>query len=458
MKALLIALFGSFFFIGNSFAVEFSGHTPPPDSSSSIIDKTAALYLIDEGKKLLNQGRTRDALQKFREAFVKDKYNSKAAYWIGEAHYKLDNFGYALRYGKTAEALSQASDGDVFFLLGRAYHRQNILDSAKMNYELADIQLSQALKKAYNLGLYLEEIKYALSVSNYERKYQKELLGDNINSGYDDYNALISDDGKTMYFVSRRPETKGSNINPDDQRYFEDIYISRWDSENNEWGRGVNEIDRLNSNGFDALNYISKDGMEAYLTINTSILDQKKVTKSSDICISNFTKEHRWSVPKPIKNKTINTSFFDGAPTLTEDGSIMYFVSDREGNKSKSDIYVVEKVGNSWGTAKKLPMNVNTTENETTPYITPDNKFLFYSSNGKKGMGGYDVYVTENMGDGTWGEPVNLGPDFNTVNDDIFFKYYPELNKGVISTYTLEGQKSSMDIYELKLEGWKIPK
>lgn len=428
----------------------------PTDSSSSIIDRTAALYLIEEGKKFFLEGKSRDALRKFREAYVRDKYSYRAAYWIGEAHYSMDNYGYALKYAKIAESLSQATDGDVFFLIGKAYHRQNYLDSARMNYGLADIQLSNAKKKVYNLQQFLTEIEYAQSVADQELKYERVLMGSNVNSGYDDYSAVITGGGNEMFFVSRRPDTKGGNINPEDQRYFEDIYYTRWDEENNEWTRASNDVERLNSEGFDAISHISEDGTVAYLTVNTSVVDVKNPTRSSDICISERTKEDRWSTPRPIKNKTINTSYFDGAPTLTADGNTMYFVSDREGERFKSDIYVVYKDGNKWGEAEKLPMTVNTIGNETTPFITPDNRYLFFSSDGRKGMGGYDIYVTENLGD-SWSEPKNLGPNFNTVNNDIFFKYYPELKKGILSTYRLQGNKASMDIFEILLEGWKIP-
>ncbi|HZH86452.1 MAG TPA: hypothetical protein VFD77_03980 [Brumimicrobium sp.] len=438
------------------FSAERNSYPLPTDSSSSIIDRTAALYLIEEGKKVFIQGKTRDALRKFREAYVRDKFSYKAAYWIGEAHYSLDNYGYALKYGKIAESLSQGADGDVFFLIGRSYHRQNQLDSARMNYNLADVQLSTAKKNAYNIQQFIDEIKYAQSVADVELKYERVLMKENINSGYDDYSTVISSDGKELFFVSRRPDTKGGNLNPEDQRYFEDIYYAKWDEETNDWGKATNDVERLNSEGFDAISHISEDGSEVYLTINTSVLDIKKTTKSSDICVSERTKEGRWSSPKPIKNKTINTSYFDGAPSLTGDGNTMYFVSDREGEKFKSDIYVVYKEGRKWGSAKKLPMSINTVGNETTPFITPDNRYLFFSSDGRKGMGGYDVYVSENLGDG-WSEPKNLGPNFNTVNNDIFFRYYPNLKKAMLSTYRLQGNKASMDIFKILLDGWEIP-
>lgn len=428
----------------------------PTDSTSSIIDRTAALYLIDEGKKFFNQGKMRDALRKFREAYVRDKYSARAAYWIGRAHYNMDNYGYALKYAKIAEALSEADDGEVFMLLGEAYHRQALLDSARMNYDLAKIQLSNAKKRAYNVQQKIDEIAFAQSVMNNERVAEKELLETQVNSGYDDYGAVLSKDGKTIYFISRRPDTKGGNINPDDQRYFEDVYFSIWDEEAGEWTEASNDIERLNSEGFDAVSHVTEDGNTVYMTVNTSVLDKRNTTQSSDICVAERTKEDRWNTPKAISNKTINTSFYDGNPTLTADGNTMYFVSGRDGDKTLSDIYVVEKNGRTWGEAKKLPMSVNTTGNETTPYITPDGRYLFFSSDARDGMGGYDVYVTENLGD-SWSEPKNLGPTFNTVNNDIFFKYYPSLNKALISTYRLQGNKASMDIFELMLEGWKIP-
>ena len=438
----------------SSFAAEKT--VVPTDSTSNIIDRTAALYLIDEGKKFFNQGKMRDALRKFREAYVRDKYSARAAYWIGRAHYNMDNYGYALKYAKIAESLSQADDGDVFMLLGEAYHRQALLDSARMNYDLAKIQLSNAKKRAYNINQKITEIAYAQSVNTEEPVSEKVLISDNVNSGYDDYGSVLSSDGKTIYFISRRPDTRGGNINPDDQRYFEDVYFATWDEDAGDWTESSNDIERLNSDGFDAVSHVTEDGNTVYMTVNTSILDLNNTTESSDICIAERTKEDRWNTPKPIKNKSINTSFYDGNATLTADGRTMYFVSGREGDKSLSDIYVVENDGKRWGEAQKLPMSVNTLGNETTPYITPDGRYLFFSSDAREGMGGYDVYVTENLGN-TWSEPKNLGPTFNTVNNDLFFKYYPKLNQGFVSTYRLQGNKASMDIFKFDLEGWKIP-
>lgn len=453
---ILCVLISSFYSFGNERSKSFFVY--PPDSSSSLVDRASAALLIDEGKQLLNQGKTRDALTRFRQAQIKDKYNARAAYWIGRAHYNLSNYGYALIYAKQAESLSQASDGDVFFLLGQSYHRINELDSARMNYDLANVQLSKAKKRVHNISRLIEEIEFAEKLNNQETPWKRELIKGPVNSGFDDYAAIKVPEMMKLYFVSRRPDTQGGGLNPDDQRYFEDIYVATWNEEEGIWDSVTNELGKINTIGFDAVGHLADGGKRMYMTENTAIVDMKTHTRSSDICVAEMSNQGRWSNPKPIKNKTINTSYFDGTPTLTEDENTMYFVSDRRGDGHMSDIFVVEKIGRKWGDAKPLPNNINTPGNETTPYITPDGKFLFFSSDGLLGMGGYDIYVSENLGNGLWSDPINLGPEFNSVNNDTHFRYYPELKKAFLSSYRIQGEKASIDIFQILLDGWEIPK
>lgn len=445
----------SFSYLANDESSRF--FTLPPDSSSSFVDRAASVLLIDEGKQLLNSGKTRDALTKFRQAQIKDKYSSRAAYWIGRAHYNLSNYGYALKYAKEAEVLSQAADGDVFFLLGQSYHRTAELDSARMNYELAELQLSKSKKRVYNIKRLIEEIEVAEKMMAQETTWKRELLKGPVNSGYDDYAPIKVPEVMKLYFVSRRPDTKGGGLNPDDQRYFEDIYVASWNDKEGIWDSVTNEMGKINNIGFDAVGHLADGGKRMYMTENTAIVDMKTHTKGSDIFVAEMSNQGKWNSPKPIKNSTINTSYFDGAPTLTADENTMYFVSDRRGSGHMSDIFVVHKNGRKWGEAQALPDIINTAGNETTPFITPDGKFLFYSTDGKIGMGGYDIYVTENLGQGKWSEPINLGPEFNSVNNDTHFRYYPELKKAFLSSYRIQGEKASIDIYQMLLEGWKIP-
>lgn len=449
-----------FAFIAFSFKPVFAEQallSSPKDSVSSLADRAASAYYIDEGRQLLNQGRFRDALTKFREAYNKDQYSQRATFWLAQTHYILSNYGYALKYANISKQLSRKPDGETYLLLGELYHRKDSLTTALKYMDLADKHLSRRKKRNSGLADFQNQVRYALEFEGKELSHEKKLLDFGVNSGYDDYGFLLAPDRKMAYFISRRPDTKDGGLNPEDQSFFEDTYRVTWDEEYEEWTDITNDLERLNSAGFDAINHLTKDGNTMYLTVNTSIVDVPSPTRSSDICVSEFTKQERWTKPKPINNKSINSSFFDGAATLTEDEQTMYFVSDRKGAKSKLDIYVVKRVGKNWGEAQQLPKNINSIGNETTPYITPDGKYLFFSSDGHLGMGGYDIFVSKNLGHNQWSDPINLGPSFNTVNNDTHFRYYEDLARAYFAAYRLQDNKASIDIFEIDLEGWEIP-
>ncbi len=428
----------------------------PPDTTTSFIDRTAALSLIDRGKTLYNEGKVRDALIQFRQACVKDPYNWRGAYWVSQCQYQMNNYGLALKYAKEAMALSKHEiDNELYELLGRSYHRLGYVDSALIHYNSVRSKISEGKAKEWQLDLHMKQCEFAKAQIAIGSKNQKVRLS-SVNSGYDEYCPIFSNEGKTLHFVSRRSDTKGGNMNPDDQEFFEDTYLAVWNEGKEDWDSISNELGRVNSDGFDAINFISKDGLHGLMTINTTAIETTNPTKGSDIFTIEMSTKNRWSTPKRINNKTINTSFFDGSATMTEDMNTMYFVSDRRGDKTGTDIYVVHKNGKTWGEASPLPDSINTSGNETTPFISGDGRFLFFSSDGLEGMGGFDIYVTENKGD-SWSKPINLGIMFNSVNNDTHFQYYPDLKRAVMSSFEIVGQKASMDIYQIDMTDFVIP-
>ncbi|MDG1331377.1 MAG: hypothetical protein P8P74_03560 [Crocinitomicaceae bacterium] len=431
----------------------------PPDSTTTIVDKASAAYLIEEGRTLYAKGRMKDALIKFRQASVKDANSWKASFWISKCHYRMDNFGYALKYALTsADQGGDKIDDEVYFILGTCYHRLGNIDTAIINFQKAKDLLPKRRALDLRVDHNIAECEFALSemAKGDVDSTMKSRLQGTINSGYDDYNIVLLGNLPSMYFTSRRSNTTGGGLNPDDQRYFEDTYRCTYDEELKEWGDATNELGKLNSEGFDALNYVSPDGLSGIMTLNTTVTGEKKTTRGSDLCEIKKNNKGTWNTPKIIKNKTINTSYFEGSATLTADGNTMYFVTDRKGEKKSTDIYVVQREGKAWGDAEPLPESINTVGRETTPFITPDGRYLFFSSNGHLGMGGLDIYVVENKG-GEWGTPVNLGIGINTVNNDSHFVYSAEQKKAFISGYEIVGEKSSIDIYEIDMTGFEFP-
>ncbi|NDE11895.1 MAG: hypothetical protein EBZ95_15255, partial [Chitinophagia bacterium] len=292
---------------------------------------------------------------------------------------------------------------------------------------------------------------------------QRSAFSSKINSIHDEYGAILAGDGLHLFFTARTPETTGSNQNYDDQRFFEDINHFEWDTQTNDWTIAPKAIEGINTEGFDALNYISKDGKYALGTINTAA-SKEKSTKSSDIFEVFSDETFLFEKIDLIKNKAINTSYFDGSATITDTifndngdfSQTLYFVSDRKAEESMTDIYSIERKNGVWMDMKNPLKTINTDGRETTPFITANGRFLFFSSDALPGMGGYDVYYSENV-NGVWGNPVNLGATFNSVNDDTHFQVYPRLNKAVIARINENEGIFNYDIFQVDLNGLDFP-
>ncbi|MEQ9188266.1 MAG: Ig-like domain-containing protein, partial [Cryomorphaceae bacterium] len=152
--------------------------------------------------------------------------------------------------------------------------------------------------------------------------------------------------------------------------------------------------------------------------------------------------------------KIINKGKWKRHASITEDGRTLYFTTEAQSNISKNlnlDIWEIErKDDGSWKRPKRLSDVVNSPYNEDSPEISPDGRFIFFSSNRYGGMCGYDVYMSEKV-DGEWQEPKNLCQPINTPADDIYFKLSRNGNYAYYSSNALGGE-GNMDIYKIVLD------
>lgn len=447
-----LAILFSFIFVGSVSA--FSGNTTP-DTTSNLAQKAAATLLVEEAKHYYTEGHIKEALSMFKQAEVRDPESWKASYWVALSYYRLNNYTMALKHVELARKKDTEVDADLHELLGRCYHQNGLLDSALANYGRALNELSQQRAEELHVWDKMEECKFAKSEIAKKKPVARKLVPGDVNTEFNEYAPVLTQNGSVLYFAARKSNTTGGLKNPDDEQFFEDIYRAKWNEQFKMWDSITNKLDRLNGPGFEAFTYVNEDNTHALLTLNTTQTDLETQTESSDICEVDY-KIDRWSKPKIISNKSINTSYYDGSATMTADGSMMVFVSDRNGETSSMDLFIVRKEGKKWGEAIPMPAHVNSIRRETTPYLTADGKYLFFSSDGHKGMGGYDVYVTQNNG-GSWSKPVNLGASINTVNDDTHFQYYQALKRAVMAGVTLDEMQCNYNIYDVNLSEAVFP-
>jgi tetratricopeptide (TPR) repeat protein len=417
--------------------------------------------LLNKGIELFNAERTNDALESFKKAEAIDPESWKLNFWLANCHYDLMGFLTAEIYINVAKKfITEHDDADAAFyeLEGKINHRIAKVDEAIAAYKKTAVLLGPKVALDYGINRYIEQCELMIRDKKQGVDVKRTSLSKNINSLNDEYAPLLVNGGRTLFFTSRRPETTGENINPDDLRYFEDVYRANWNESTKNFEIDYSFFKEINTNGFDAMSYINSNGTYALMTVNTS--SAEKTTKSSDLFEIISEQPFVWEAPAVIKSKGINTDYFEGSATTTEgasEGEILVFTTDRKADLTGLDLYTCTRSENGFGEVSALPKHINSPGNETTPWLSPDGKFLFFSSDELPGYGDYDIFYCTLKEDGTWSNPMNLGPSINTVNNDTHFNLISGENKAVYASLAEQDGFYSYDLFQVDLNGLNFP-
>ncbi|SNT14676.1 WD40-like Beta Propeller Repeat [Ekhidna lutea] len=190
----------------------------------------------------------------------------------------------------------------------------------------------------------------------------------------------------------------------------EDIVVSK--KIDGRWTPGQSVSPRINSPLNEGACTVSADGRTM---IFTSCDDQHSFG-SCDLYITKKVGDN-WSKPKNL-GKPVNSMYWESQPSLSADGRTLYFSSNRSGGFGGRDLWVTKNENGKWKTPVNLGPEINTRRDETTPFIHPNGKQLYFSANGYPGMGGYDLYYSNRL-DSNWSAPQNLGYPINTHKDEV---------------------------------------
>jgi len=441
----IILVFLAFSF--NSFATE---------SHNDTIKSTAKKGKEKPFKRMKAYFRFKDgdyngALRIYREIYDNDKDDAKLDFLIGKCYVALQNMEQAISFLQKAKQLKPDVDKTLHFLFGEAYQYLGKLDSAIIEFNAYKSTLKSSLLAKDPVNEMLEQAETAKNLISHPVNVKIKNLGSDINSEYDDGSPQITADGKIVFFTSRRPDTKGGGIDPNTGQYYDDIYTSTWNDETSKWSPSAPVEGDLNTAGHDAILGISPDGSTIFVYRNIP-----KVTGSGDIYFSTKRADGKWATPKPLP-KPINSSYFEGSCSLSPDGNCLYFVSERKGGYGNADIWRSKRIGKSqWAKPVNLGPVVNTEGDEMSVFIHPDGKTLFFSSNGHKTMGGYDIFMTQMKPDSSWTEPINLGYPINTTKDEKTFTMTADGKKAYITSNKDNGL-GGYDIYEIDMSKYIYP-
>lgn len=331
---------------------------------------------------------------------------------------------------------------DALYHMASAYHMNLQLDKAEEYYNKFIATSNANSEFVYFSKLNLEQVAVARKLMQTPKKVTLKNIGSVINTNKPEFSPVISLDGSALYFTSRREwENKASdkNIDPRKNLHPEDVYVSFKDFDG-EWMEPY-RLEFCDSLQNEATVALSSDERRIYV-----YQDSKG---NGDIFYSDFT-TNKFQEVNHLREGKINSDSWETHCTVTPDGQHMYFVSDRKGGFGGRDIYRVVKLPDgSWSEPINLGPNINGPLDEESPFIAIDNKTLYFSSNGPKSMGGFDVFVTVKDENNNWSVPINLGYPLNSAGDDLFYTTTVDGLTGYLTSSRSDGF-GEKDIYEIQ--------
>ena len=246
-----------------------------------------------------------------------------------------------------------------------------------------------------------------------------------VNSSNDEQNPVITPDGKYMYFTLR-----GHPMNTDGKRDPGDIWYSTLID--NKWSEPIHAGHVLNDRGYNAVAGFSADGSQMYLL---SHYDPAGLPRTQGISVSRRSGQG-WSRPENIFIPYFQNKSSIQSGHVSSDGKVFVYSAETYGTHGVDDLYVsIKGADGKWSEPRNLGVGINTQFQELCPSFSPDGTTLYYSSNGRKGMGSFDIYYSQRLDDTytNWTDPVNLGPDANTEGRELFYRSFEWMG---LSLYT----------------------
>ncbi|MEY4288845.1 MAG: hypothetical protein RLZZ30_933 [Bacteroidota bacterium] len=265
----------------------------------------------------------------------------------------------------------------------------------------------------------------------------------NINTKYDDFGVYPYPRGNGAIIVSGRNKSGfgGKVWAGDDQNFLELYYSQTGDSGN--LTNPIRLAQPINSSLHDGPLCFSSNGNIVYFTSNNRSKEKTGTDgiQNLKIYIADVI-ESEWKNMREFQYNSTNYSC--GHPSLSPDGKFIYFSSDMPGGIGGADIYRCSiEVNGKFGAPENLGMNVNTSGQEVFPWIGNDNK-LYFASDGRPGLGGLDIFVSPFNGSIA---AKNLGQPVNSMADDFAITFLPEGKFG----YMASNRNGSDDIYSIEI-------
>lgn len=410
------------------------------------IDNGKSIKLFEKAQEMYQSSKLKEAEALLLQALDKEPNFVEAATLLGYVYLDKGEYGKAkVKFQYAVKINPTAIPNNLFFL-------------AELELKDGEYEKAQGLYNTFlNLGnvnpdmkdksqLSLENIDFALKAINNPVKFEPKNLGPNINSADAEYFPCITVDQNTLLYTRRLP------FSASPQGYNEDFFVA--EKSNGEWQKAYNIERPINTEFNEGAPTLSPDGQILIFTACELYGDYGGRRRGHGSCDLFYASKNGKNWTNPINlGTTINTNHWETQPSYSADGRTLFFIRgirDRTGNR-QGDIYTSQLTEESyWTKPVRLNRNINTPMNEESVFIHPDGKTLYFSSNGHRGMGGLDIFVSKKMENGEWGEAINLGYPINTHKNENSLLVSADGKTAYFASDRAEGY-GDLDLYSFDL-------
>lgn len=372
----------------------------PTSYAQNLLSSTnkKAVDAYEKGAQALKDRNIEKAFSEFEEAIERDKLFSEPYFQLGRLYEQNRQFGNAiLNYEKAVNAQEKTSVSEIAAQqVGQLYLKKGEYQKALVFLKKGVGAVTASNQKRYKTRI--DNCKFALEAINKPLIINPLELPKLVNKFQSQYFPVMTADRETLIYTGN-------------QDLDENLYVAS--IKDKIWTEPISISEKINTKENEGTATISADGR----TLVFTSCGGKKGFGSCDLFIS-YKQGDNWTSPQNL-GQGVNSPEWESQPSLSADGRTLYFVSDRKGSLGKRDIWVSKLDStNMWKKAINLGNPINTIEDDLSPFIHANGKTLFFASEGHVGMGGLDLYFTENQQD-KWKNPENLGYPLNTFEDQV---------------------------------------
>ncbi|WP_018623120.1 OmpA family protein [Spirosoma luteum] len=387
-----------------------------------------AQELYAQSIKLFGERRATDAIPYMEQALKEDPRFLDAHLKLGQLYEFTKRYEPALAAYRNAINLQPDSpaSGAAYQALSNTLLRLGRYSEALPYLSTYQTMFAPESSQGKRIARQIETARFGEEAVKHPQAVDPKPISSVLQTTPSQYFPVLTADEQTLVFTALKPEGD------------EDLMTATFNGET--WSPPVSLSPNINTPENEGTASLSADGR----TLVFTACQGRKGFGSCDLYMSSKTGSD-WSKPENL-GPTINTRFYESQPALSADGRQLYFVSDRPGGKGRRDIWrSALSTDGAWSEPVNLGAPINTPSNEASPFIHPNGQSLFFASEGHIGLGGYDLFVSDNEPangqQSGWSAPTNLGYPINNSEDQASLFVSPN---GSRAYYSYEEQKDGV--------------